>query len=252
MIKIKGSGDGGQEVTATVSDFTDAIGYCEYKIPFQLAGIRAPPSAETISGSKAHKEEEKYEMEHVELEPITPEQLSDMKQDVEFARETVLTKYQQTVATGKGGKTVTLSLFGRSDKMLRSDSRLLVQDDKFPADPQKYAERFEPYPNQMLQTLTYLNSRFSDDGTYSPDEWIDIPHAEKSWIIQIKDRGNGNRPFKIFRGTQTEETRLFLERSAQRFALLALGSLDMMHHNSAKRCAPCRYFSQCDARIQNE
>ena len=76
-------------LNAAVTDFTDALGYCEYKIPLSIQGVKPKPSPALIQGTKAHHAEEKYEQEHVELEPVTVEVLEDKEEDIEFARENV-------------------------------------------------------------------------------------------------------------------------------------------------------------------
>ncbi len=69
--------------------------------------------------------------------------------------------------------------------------------------------RFEPFDDQKLQALTYLNSKFADNTSMNPDDWFDIPHNEKSWIIQIRDKNNDNKSFKIFKGVQNEASQDF-------------------------------------------
>ena len=46
-------------------------------------------SQSLILGTKAHDAEEKYEQEHVELEPVTTQEIKDEKKDIEFARENI-------------------------------------------------------------------------------------------------------------------------------------------------------------------
>ena len=53
---------------------------------------------------------------------------------------------------------IVVSLSGRIDKILRVDGTLIVQDDKFVAKPHVYDSKTQPYPGQLLQVLTYLNS----------------------------------------------------------------------------------------------
>ena len=54
-------------LSASVTDFADSLGYCEYKIPLSIQGVKPKPSQSLILGTKAHIAEEKYEQEHVEL-----------------------------------------------------------------------------------------------------------------------------------------------------------------------------------------
>ncbi len=243
MIKIH-EVDDLKVISTSVSNFSDSLGYCEHKIPFHLEGITAPPSVETIQGTKAHKKEEVIEEEQFEFEPITTEQLTDITNDIEFKREKVYTKLQ--IPFNIGSEDVLVSLFGRADKVYRINETLVVQDDKFPTNLNKYKERYEPYPDQILQALTYLNSLYSDKMGDSLEDWFDIPHKEKSWIIQIKDKHNQNEPYKIFRGTQTDEALGFLHYNIERFAKLVLGVEEREHHNSANKCKPCRYADKCE------
>ena len=72
-------------LTASVTDFADSLGYCEYKIPLSIQGVKPKPSQSLILGTKAHHTEEKYEQEYVELEPVFTEQIEDKQEDIEFA-----------------------------------------------------------------------------------------------------------------------------------------------------------------------
>ncbi len=76
MIKINRENDV-TLLSASVTDFADSLGYCEYKIPLSIKGIKPKPSQSLIQGTKAHHAEEKYEQEHVELEPVSVEQIED-------------------------------------------------------------------------------------------------------------------------------------------------------------------------------
>ena len=80
-------------LSASVTDFADSLGYCEYKIPLSIQGIKPKPSQSLILGTKAHHAEEKYEQEHVELEPISIEEIKDEQKDIEFARENIYPKH---------------------------------------------------------------------------------------------------------------------------------------------------------------
>jgi len=235
-------------IKANVTDFSDSLGYCEHKIPFYMKGIKAPPSPETIKGTAAHKQEEEFEKEHFKFVPITHAELVDMNRDIELARENIFIRL--LVPTNIVQQQVLILLFGRADKIFRYKQTLIVQDDKFPTNLKKYEERFEPYPDQILQALTYLNSKFTPNGSWNPDEWLEIPHKEKAWIIQIRDKNNGNKPFRIFKGVQTEEATMFLQSSLARFAMLVLGKEERIHHNKPDKCAPCRYFDKCQFRLE--
>ena len=78
MIKIKKENNF-TILTAAVTDFADSLGYCEYKIPLSIQGIRPKPTQALIQGTKAHHEKEQYEAEHVELEPVTITDIKDEK-----------------------------------------------------------------------------------------------------------------------------------------------------------------------------
>jgi len=235
-------------IQANVTDFSDAMGYCEHKIPFYLEGIKAPPSKETLLGTQAHEEEEEFEKQHFEFKPISAEELSDMTKDLEFAREGIYTRFYHKWKTNNGN--IGILLNGRADKILRNKQTLIVQDDKFPYSLEKYDSKFEPYDDQMLQALTYLNSMYTEDGSFNPDDWFPIPHKEKVWIIRIRDRKNNNKPYKIFKGIQNVEAVEYLKNNIERFARLVLELEERQHHNIADKCKPCRYFSECKFRLE--
>jgi hypothetical protein len=60
MIEVKASG-GKLSIVSTVTDFCDSMGYCEFKIPLAIRGIKPPPTDATIEGAKAHQRQEQYE-----------------------------------------------------------------------------------------------------------------------------------------------------------------------------------------------
>ncbi|MBL4596733.1 MAG: hypothetical protein JKX99_09175, partial [Robiginitomaculum sp.] len=185
MIKIKKE----KEITflnASVTDFSDSLGYCEYKIPLSIQGVKPRPTQALIQGTKAHSAEQKYEAEHVELEPVSVEQIEDKEEDVEFARENI---YSTLIMPFEfPTENVLLTLSGRIDKILRVDETLIVQDDKFTGRPQIYDNKTQPYPSQLLQVLTYLNSNFSAKRSKNPDDFFEMPHTHKKWQIRICDR----------------------------------------------------------------
>ena len=41
-------------VNAAVTDFSDSLGYCEYKVPLSIRGVKPKPSQALIQGTKAH------------------------------------------------------------------------------------------------------------------------------------------------------------------------------------------------------
>lgn len=247
MIKIE-ENDKLTSIVSTVSDFCDSMGYCEHKIPFHIEGVKPPPSIETLQGTVAHEKEEEIEKEQFEFVPITQEELSDITRDVEFAREDVSTRLVHPIRIGT--QNIVVILYGRADKVFRNNQMLIVQDDKFPTNLKKYEKMFEPFNDQKLQALTYLNSQFANNDAKNQTDWFEIPHKEKAWIIQIRDKNEDNRPFKIFKGMQNKVASEFLFSSIQRFALLVLGREERQHHGIAAKCKPCRLFSQCQFRLE--
>jgi hypothetical protein len=139
---------------------------------------------------------------------------------------------------------VSFLLYGRADKVMRSNGTLIVEDSKFPATKHKYQNKFEPFDNQKLQTLLYLNSSFSETSSLEEDECFEVCCEKKAWIINIKDKVT-LESIKIFQGYQTREAEDFLNEKIHRFALLALGKAEPEHHNNSKKCRSCR-FEECE------
>ena len=223
MIKINKE----KEITflnASVTDFADSLGYCEYKIPLSIKGVKPKPSQSLIQGTRAHKAEEEYESEHVELEPVSAEQIKDKQEDIEFAREniysTLIMPFEFTT------ENVLLTLSGRIDKILRIDETLVVQDDKFAGKPQVYDGKTQPYPSQLLQVLAYLNSNFSAKRSKNPDDFFEMPHTQKKWQIRICDRKT-REPYKVFSEIQDSFSLQYLQMSLQKFTTI---SLDMSEY----------------------
>ena len=233
-------------LTAAVTDFADSLGYCEYKIPLSIEGIKPKPSASLIQGTKAHKQEEKFEQEHVELEPVTIEQIEDKQEDIEFARENIYSTLNIPFEFEEHN--VLVSLSGRIDKILRSDETLIVQDDKFVGKPQVYDSKTQPYPSQLLQVLTYLNSNFSSKRSKNPEDIFELPHTQKKWQIRVCDRKT-REPYKIFSDYQDAFSLHYLHESLKRFATISLGIEDPEHHNSTHKCNACNLKSFCDYKI---
>jgi hypothetical protein len=115
MIEVKAS-NGRLSVVSTVSDFCDAMGYCEFKIPLAPKGIKPPPNKATIEGAKAHKKQEQFEREHFEMVPITGEELADLEKDVEFAYEAINTRLVVPLSSRQYTEAKML-IFGRADKV---------------------------------------------------------------------------------------------------------------------------------------
>ncbi len=182
MIRIRNDGNI-TLVSAAVTDFIDSIGYCEYKIPLSIEGVRPKPSQSLLMGSAAHDAEEKYEQEHVEFEPITEQELKDEKKNIEFARENIHTTLILPFNFSKDK--VLLSLSGRTDKIMRVDGTLVVQDDKFVARPEIYDNKKQPYPGQLLQVLAYLNSSYSSSKPKDPEDFFEMPHKQKNGRLEF-------------------------------------------------------------------
>ncbi|MGA2682021.1 MAG: hypothetical protein ABSF44_09510 [Candidatus Bathyarchaeia archaeon] len=245
MIKIKQTRDGSPLITASVSDFCASMGYCEVSITHFLKGIKPPETQIIIDGTKSHEKEEVLEKEHFTFKPVTIEELEDFTRDIEFAREGLYTRFQRELSFGN--EKLSLLLLGRADKVLRSKGTLIVEDSKYPANKEKYQDTFEPYDTQKLQTLLYLNSRFSESFPFSPKVCFDIPCEKKAWIINIKDKAT-MESLRVFQGVQTEEAENFLKEKINRFALLALGKFAPFHHCNIKKCKSCR-FEECENKI---
>jgi hypothetical protein len=233
-------------LNASVTDFTDSLGYCEYKIPLSIKGIKPKPSQALIQGTKAHSAEQKFEAEHVELESISVEQIEDKEENIEFARENIYSTLLMPFEFPT--ETVLLTLSGRIDKILRSDETLIVQDDKFVGRPQTYDNKTQPYPSQLLQVLTYLNSSFSAKRSKNPDDFFEMPHTEKKWQIRICDRKT-RAPYKVFSEVQDSFTLNYLHKSLQKFTTISLGMTEPEHHNSVNKCNACNLKSFCDFKI---
>ena len=234
-------------VSASVSEFADALGYCEYKIPLSISGVKPKPSQALIQGTMAHSEKEKQEAEEVEFEPVTMDQLEDKFQDVEFARETIFTTLNVPFSFEK--QNVLVSLSGRTDKILRHEETLIVQDDKFSGAPQNYDSKPQPYPSHLLQVLVYLNSIYSTSKARNPEDLFEMPHTQKMWKIRICDRKT-RAPYKTYSDYQDAFALQFLHNSLERFATVSLGIDEPAHHNSVNKCNACNLKSFCEFKIK--
>jgi len=233
-------------LNASVTDFADSLGYCEYKIPLSIKGVKPRYTKSLIMGTKAHHAEEKYEQEHVELEPVSIEQIDDKEEDVEFARENIYSTLMMPFEFPSGNVLLTLS--GRIDKILRVDETLIVQDDKFAGRPQTYDNKTQPYPSQLLQVLAYLNSSYSAKRKPGADDFFEMPHAQKKWQIRICDRKT-RATFKIFSDYQDAFSLHYLHVSLQKFTMISIGMSEPEHHNSIHKCNACNLKSFCEHRI---
>jgi hypothetical protein len=245
LIKINNDSDV-TLVSASVTDFADSLGYCEYKIPLSIQGVKPKPSQSLIQGTRAHSAEQKYEAEHVELEPVSVEQIEDKEENIEFARENIHSTLIMPFEFPS--ENVLLTLSGRIDKILRVDETLIVQDDKFAGRPQVYDSKTQPYPSQLLQVLAYLNSSFSAKRSKSADDFFEMPHTQKKWQIRICD-GKTREPYKIFSEIQDSFSLQYLHQSLQKFTTISLGMTEPEHHNSVPKCNACNLKSFCEYRI---
>jgi hypothetical protein len=237
MIEVKVS-HGNLSVVSTVSDFCNSMGYCEFKIPLALKGIKPPPTKATIEGAKAHLRQEQFEREYFEMSPVTSEELADLNEDVEFAYESINTRLIVPLNFSQYPN-ANLLIYGRADKVYRSQGTLIVEESKFPFNPNKYLQTYEPYPGHKLQTLLYLNSLFASEKSLDSRTWFEIPHSQKAWIINVKDRKTGET-INTFKGLQTSELELYMKFNLQRFAQIAAGELLPQHHGRQAKCAKCR------------
>ena len=233
-------------LSAAVTDFADSLGYCEYKIPLSIKGVKPKPSQSLIQGTKAHHAEEKYEQEHVELEPVSIQQIEDKEENIEFARENIYSTLN--VPFEFPTENVLVSLSGRIDKILRVGGTLIVQDDKFAGRPQIYDSKTQPYPSQLLQVLAYLNSSYSAKRSKNPEDFFEMPHTKKKWQIRICNRKT-REPYKIFSEVQDASSLHYLHTSLERFATISLGINEPEHHNSVNKCNACNLKSFCDYKI---
>ena len=246
MIKIERENDL-TRLSAAVTDFSESLGYCQYKIPLSMRGAKSETSVALVKGAIAHRDEEMFEQEHVQLEPVTTEQVQDSSLDIEFAREDVFSALH--IPFEFPSQNVLVSLYGRIDKMMRVGSTLIIQDDKFTTKPKSYDLLNNPYPGQLLQVLTYLNSSFSMKKFANPLEYFQVAHEQKKWQIRICD-SRTKKPYKIYSDYQNSDSQKYLHGSLRLFASIALGQTEPSHHNSKAKCNACSYKKSCEYRIQ--
>lgn len=276
-------------IKCAVSTFSFCMTYCEHKIPFYKEGIIPPRHEESETrkavGSIFHTKEEKKDIE--KIKPVTKDELSiilpDKRNNVEFVREHIFSKL--IYSTIKNNKNIQLILTGRPDKLLRKDEFLIVEEDKFPRNPFIYIDKKNPFDSYILQSLIYLNSKFSiihssakkdierymndnktiidtSQGTINMffdmvnennsfqnvDDWFDIPHQKKKWIINIRNSESGdtdNNIVKKFEGIQNDDDEIFLHEKISRFISLVSNNEQRYHHGNFKKCIPCEYADIC-------
>tara|TARA_B110000263_G_C15123522_1_gene425506 strand:- start:45 stop:800 length:756 start_codon:yes stop_codon:yes gene_type:complete len=245
LIKIKKENNN-VFLSASVTDFADSLGYCEYKIPLSIKGVKPQYTPALIQGTKAHHEKEQYEAKHVELEPVTVTEIKDESKDIEFARENIYSTL--AIPFEFPSENVLVSLSGRIDKIMRIDGTLIVQDDKFAGKPQVYDSKTQPYPSQLLQVLTYLNSTYSSKRSKKPEDIFEMPHTQKQWQIRICDR-KSREPYKVFSEIQDSFSLHYLHTSLERFTKIALNITEPTHHESKRKCDVCNLKNVCEFRI---
>lgn len=221
-----------------MTDFTDAMGYCEFKIPFLVEGVKVK-TAEMVIGSVHHEELERIERETVTPVPLTREKLEDKKADLSFMREDVTTVFAHEFDLSNGVSRVTL--FGRADKVYRENEVLVVSDDKHTANPGRHDGLKNPYTDQLLQVLAYLHSRYDLGGTFGVSE---IPHAQKMYRINIVD-SKTRQVYKTYQEYVTAEHTGFFLDFVLRFTLKCLNLDELVHHGNKAKCKPCGYFGEC-------
>jgi hypothetical protein len=84
-----------------------------------------------------------------------------------------------------------------------------------------------------------LNSSFANGDSLDSRAWFEIPHSQKAWIINVKDRKTGET-IKTLKGLQTSKLEQFMKSNLQRFAKIAAGELLPKHHQREAKCAKCR------------
>lgn len=288
MITVKNNDDK-LSIKCSASIFSYCMTYCEHKIPFYLEGIKPPKHEESETrkavGSIFHAKEEKKDKEKVK--PLTKEELCqalpDRQTNVEFTREHIFSKLIYSMS--KDNKNIQLIITGRPDKLLRKDEFLIVEEDKFPKNPFIYIDRKNPFDSHILQSLIYLNSKFSITSNnfktveknekntiktsqstimmyydmvdsshdnqnigHNIDNWFDIPHQKKKWVINIRNFESTDKEsniIKTFEGTQEENDEIYLHEKISRFASIVLGKVERYHHGNFKKCIPCEYSGMC-------
>jgi CRISPR/Cas system-associated exonuclease Cas4 (RecB family) len=215
------------------------MGYCEFKIPFLIEGVKVKTVQMTI-GSEHHEDLERIEHATMIPVPLTPENLENKKADLSFMREDVNTVFMHEFDFPSGKARVTL--FGRADKIFREDEVLIVSDDKHTANPSRYDSMTGPYNDQLLQVLTYLHSRYDLGSSFG--SLAEIPHAKKMYRINIID-SRTRSIYKTYEDHITKTHTELLFDYISRFTQKCLQLDELVHHNSKAKCKACGYFGEC-------
>ncbi|MGI0007232.1 MAG: hypothetical protein ACREAR_04465 [Nitrosotalea sp.] len=222
-----------------MTDFTGAMGYCEFQIPFFIEGVRAE-TAQMALGTEHHEEAERIEKETTVQVPLTKTRLEDKKTDLNFMREDIQTLFVRDFDFREGQ--ARLVLFGRADKITRQDQTLIVSDDKHASNPRRYDSMSQPYVSQLLQVLTYLDSKYYLGDSFGG--WATIPHEKKMYQVNIVD-SRTKSVYKTYEDTVTEiHTELLFDYLSQ-FTKKCLEWEDLVHHNSKPKCKACGFFENC-------
>jgi len=244
LIDVSTDETGLNHVKGFVTDFTDAMGYCEYKIPFFTKGVYAKTEA-MIIGSERHEEIERLEREKAITVPLIKSKLENAKEDLNFVREDVQTKFVCDFDLPNGS--ARLTLFGRADKVLRKNEVLMISDDKNTGRPEKHDFMTEPYNDQLLQVLTYLHSNYFLGDYFGG--WAEIPHKQKSYQINIIDSRN-NTIYKTYESIVSKVHEKLLFDYTSQFTQKCLEWLPLIHHNSKAKCKACGFFDDCDKALR--
>lgn len=90
--------------------------------------------------------------------------------------------------------------------------------------------------------------KYSALADYCLDDWFDIPHLKKKWIVNIRNpesEDTENNIVKTFEGIQNDNDEIFLQEKMSRFISLVLDKEQRYHHGNFKKCIPCEYADIC-------
>ena len=239
MITIEKDETGISHVKAFVTDFTEAMGYCEFKIPFFINGVNEIKTEQMIIERQFYQAE-KIDPETSIMLPLSKTKLRDKKADLSLLRMNIHTQFTQEVRSSKGKSKLTL--FGRADKIFRKNGTLIISDDRTTSNPNHHDSRMEPFNDQLLQVLTFLHSKFYLGDSFGG--WTQIPHKRKSYHINIIDNRT-QRIHKTYEEIVSPRHENLLFNSTIQFAQKCLQWLELNHHNSKTKCEPCGFFNDC-------
>lgn len=239
MITVEKDDAGINHVKGFVTDFTDAMGYCEFKIPFFAHNVYAK-TEEMMIGTQHHEEAEQIERETAITVPLTKKKLENQHSDLNFIREDIQTRFTHEFDFTKGK--ARLTLFGRADKVMRKNAILMISDDKNTSKPDRHDMMTEPFNDQLLQVLTYLHSKYYLGHSFGG--WVDIPHLQKKYQINIVD-SKTKRIYKTYETIVDKKEVELLFDYTSRFTQKCLQWDALLHHNSKTKCKACGFFNDC-------